>query len=222
MNLLGKQVLRDSQFAKAAIIIMAVNHIIGVIGLNNNGFSRVFESLAGVNLVLSFLMVIVFDAPLNVGLLLFSVFGFVLGMCAEIAGVNTGYPFGIYYYTQVFGLHVYGVPVIIGINWVLLSYVTGIWANNYLKGQWQKILAASALMVVIDFFLESFATRHHLWVWQNKMPPVQNYVSWFMISLAIQFAFRKFIPASANPVAVAYLIILFLFLFADMLLAIAV
>ena len=222
MSLLGRQVLKGSPFAKAAIIIMAVNHTIGVIGLNNNGFSHFFESLAGLNLLLSFLMVIIFDAPLNAGLLLFSVFGFVLGICAEIVGVNTGYPFGNYYYTQVFDLHVYGVPVIIGVNWVLLSYVTGIWANSYLKGEWQKILAASLLMVAIDFFLEGFATRHHLWVWQNKMPPAQNYVSWFLISLAIQFAFRKLIPASGNRVAAAYILILFLFLITDHLLALAI
>ena len=221
MNLLHRRSLPVSQFAKAAIIIIAVNHAIGVTGLNNGNFHHIFESLAGINLLLSFLIVIVFDAALNSAFLGFCIFGFVLGMGAEIMGVNTGFPFGIYYYTQVFGWHLFGVPVIIGVNWVLLSYITGIWANSYIQGEWQKILAASALMVVIDLFLEGFAIRHNLWVWQNIVPPVRNYVSWFIVSVLIQFVFRKLILASTNPVAMGYLVILFLFLFTDLLLAFA-
>jgi len=200
---------------------MAINHLIGIVGLNNNKFQPFFESLSGINLLLSFLIVLAFQVPLNMKLLWFSFLGFLAGMGAEIIGVNSGYPFGVYYYTSVFGMHVYGVPVIIGINWILLSYVTGVWANSCLKDEWQKILFASLLMVVTDLLLEGFATRHHLWIWQNNIPPVQNYISWFIISVGIQLVFRKLIPGSTNPVASGYLIILFLFLFTDLLLAAA-
>jgi putative membrane protein len=202
------------------MLLLVITHAVGVMGLNNNLYHHFFESIASVNLLFSFLMVIIFDTYSGAGLLWFSVFGFVLGMGAEVTGVNTGLPFGVYYYTPSFGWHVLGVPVIIGINWVLLSYITGVVVSRHLKAGWQKIMAAAALMVAIDLLLEDFAIRHNLWVWQNGTPPLQNYVAWFMIALIMQFGYQKLIPKSSNPNALAYLIILTLFLFADRVIAI--
>ena len=219
MNLLRKQPVSLSAFAPAAIIVLVVNHVIGVAGLNNPAGHEVFERLSNINLLLGFFLVLLFHTPVNRNLFWFCVFSFTVGMMAEIAGVNTGYPFGSYSYTPTFGRQVYGVPVIIGINWILLSYVTGVAVNNVLHGGWQKILAASALMVAIDLLLERFAIRHHFWIWRDKVPPVQNYISWFIISIVIQFAFRKLIPASINRNAIAYLVILFVFLITDSLLS---
>ena len=219
MNLLRKAYFNPSVFALAALMLMSINHFIGIIGLNSHAYNELFESLAGVNLLLSFLLVIPFHKSLNRHLLLFCGVSFTVGMLAEVAGVNTGYPFGNYTYTPAFGWQVYRVPVIIGINWTLLSYVTGVVANKLGPAEWQKILAASFLMVVIDLLLENFAVRHHFWVWKDNMPPIQNYLSWFGISVVIQFGFRKLIPDSINPNAGAYLVILILFLFADLLFA---
>jgi len=219
MNLLRKPFAGFQVFALAAIIVMAVNHAIGLVGMNIQKVHTVFERLASSNLLLSFLLVIIFHTPVNRNLLLFCVFSFTVGMVAEIAGINTGYPFGSYCYTPTFGPQVFGVPVIIGVNWILLSYVSGVAVNDRLQGDWQKILAASVLMVAIDLLLESFAIRHHFWMWRDKVPPLQNYISWFIISIVIQLGFRKLIPASVNRSAIAYLVILFVFLIADSLLA---
>ncbi len=204
-------------FASVALVVMVISHLIGIVGLNSNRYNELFESIASINLLLSFILVIVFHTPVNRNLFLFCIFSFILGMGAEITGVNTGYPFGLYHYTPSFGRRVAGVPYIIGINWILLSYVAGVVVNGRLIGEWQKIAGASFLMVAIDLLLEGFATRHHLWTWQADAPPFQNYVSWFIISAIIQVAFRRLIPFSVNPNAAAYLIILLLFLFADLL-----
>ena len=220
MNLLRKTSVEFSLIALAAMLIMAITHAIGIIGLNSHKYHVLFENIASINLVLSFLLVITFHKPVNRNLFLFYALSFSIGMLAEVCGVNTGYPFGLYYYTSTFGWQVYGVPFIIGINWILLSYIAGVASNMLLWAEWQKTLAASVLMVVIDLLLENFATRHHFWVWHDKIPPLQNYISWFVISLLIQFGFRRLLPASVNWNAIAYLVILFLFLISDLVLAI--
>jgi uncharacterized membrane protein len=215
MSLFRKQIM-CSWLTYAAVATMLIVHAVGIIGLNGADY-LFFERLAGPNLLFSFLLIMPFQKKLNGNFILFCFICFVCGMAVEIAGVNTGYPFGNYYYTPTFGWHILGVPVIIGINWVLLSYVSGIAANQFLNNDGQRILAASVLMVSIDLLLESFATKHHMWVWQNGNPPLQNYVSWFIAGIIMQSVFQKLIPASSNKNAAPYLLILIAFLIADLL-----
>ena len=50
---------------------------------------------------------------------------FLIGMICEILGVNYGYIFGDYVYLNNLGTKVFGVPILIGINWVILTFITG-------------------------------------------------------------------------------------------------
>ena len=216
MNLQDRLSLYYPGYSSAACMLIAVNHFIGIIGLNYAPYQKLFESLAYINLLLSFALVIGFHTPLNKGLVLFCIASFTIGMVAEVVGVNTGYPFGKYYYTQAFGMQWYQVPFIIGVNWILLSYVSGMVMNGYFDSVLQRVIAASILMVAIDILLESFATRHHFWVWQQGSPPYQNYLAWFLISLLIQFIFQNFVPHGSNIQAPRYLVILTCFLAIDL------
>jgi uncharacterized membrane protein len=58
-------------------------------------------------------------------------------MLVEIIGINTGFPFGHYYYSNILKIQFLSVPVIIGINWVVLTYSTAIIAQNILKTKLQ-------------------------------------------------------------------------------------
>lgn len=206
---------RVSRISYAVIALLIINQLVGIVGLNNRTYFQIFENLSGINLLLSFLLVICFHSPINKNLILFCSLAFSIGMVAEIVGVNTGYLFGHYSYTGAFGPEICRVPVIIGINWILLSYVSANVIAAYTSVNWQRITGASILMVAIDLLLESFATRHHFWVWQNSFPPVKNYISWFFVSLFIQFTFSKLLPDSLNVVGNAYFLILILFLLSD-------
>jgi len=218
MASLGNSKLRSvSSLSFMAIMVVAIIHLVGIVGLNSASYHAFFERLAGVNLLLSFLLVMVFHKPVNKRFVFFCLFAFIIGMSLEIIGVNTGYPFGSYCYTNVLGPQILGVPFIIGFNWILLSYSAAISVALYLKHWWQRVVAASVMMVGIDLLLESFAIHHHFWIWQSAGPPVQNYVAWFLISLLIQFGFVRLIPSSSNANAPRYLVILSLFLLIDLL-----
>lgn len=217
MNLLHKgKILFERWSAAIAVIFLAGNHLIGAVGLNSEQ-SLLFEKVSWVNLLLSLLVIIAFQQPLNKNVLFFGLFAFLLGMLVEILGVNTGFPFGMYYYTEKFGTQLFGVPLIIGANWVLLSYCCGMLAQPYFGNDGIRIIAASALMLAFDLLLEPFAIRHSFWVWQSGAPPLQNFLSWFVVSLPIQWIFCKLMKGSTNKINSSYLFILAAFLLADLL-----
>ncbi|MBK7149501.1 MAG: carotenoid biosynthesis protein [Bacteroidetes bacterium] len=208
-----------NRLALVIILFMVINHTIGVVGLQVDSLQATFESVSWLNLLLSFVLVGGFQRPFNKRFFLFALLAFSLGMLAEVLGVNTGFPFGSYYYTEKFGWQILGVPLIIGLNWALLSYCCGLLIQDYFKADLWKVLSASALMLLIDLLLEPFAIRHRFWVWQSVTPPLQNYLSWFVVSLPIQYGFLKLLPTSKNQIALPYLLILVLFLLADLIAA---
>lgn len=204
---------------RVAFVIIAVNHCIGLLGLNSTSYHALFDNISFINLLLSFILVMIFHRSFDSRFFIFCLFSFIVGMAAEIAGVNTGYVFGSYHYTPSFGWQIMGVPVIIGINWILLSYVCGVVVAGYFRRKVFRIIVAGILMVLIDLLLEHFAIRHHFWVWASSSPPLWNYISWLFISIIIQIAYVKLIPDTNNPLGGYYLIILSLFLSADLLLS---
>jgi hypothetical protein len=90
------------------ICFLVINHAIGVMGLNSEIHKQDFENISWLNLLLSFILVFVFQRPLHNRLLLFAVLAFCIGMVAEMLGVNTTFPFGSYYYTEKFGPQILG------------------------------------------------------------------------------------------------------------------
>ena len=87
-----------------------------------------------------------------------AILAFTLGMLVEILGVNYGLIFGSYSYGENLGVKILGVPVLIGANWVMLSFITGAMGDALFRNN--KLLAAisgAVLMVLIDLVIEPVA-----------------------------------------------------------------
>jgi uncharacterized membrane protein len=206
-------------YFRTAIMVISITHFIGILGLNSASYHSIFEKIASLNMFLSFILVMSFHRPFDSRFLIFCGCAFIAGMTSEVIGVRTGYIFGSYYYTQAFGCQVMGVPLSIGINWLLLSYSNAVLVAGYFRKFTSRVITAAALMVLIDLLLEPFAIKHHFWVWNSSTPPLQNYISWFLVSIIIQIAYIKLIPDTLNKSAGYYLLILLLFLSMDFLLS---
>ncbi|MCW3125272.1 MAG: hypothetical protein JWO03_930, partial [Bacteroidetes bacterium] len=128
---------------------------------------------------------------------------------------HTGFVFGHYHYTPLLGFGVAGVPLMIGINWILMTYTTGTAISIIDAPVWARIIAAAIMMTLCDRLLEGFAIRHHLWIWDLGSSPVQNYIAWFVISLVLQTIYQLLIPKAKNKLTLIYLIVLALFLLGD-------
>jgi len=105
-----------------------------------------------------------------------------LGFGVEVAGVITGKIFGLYEYGETLGVKVASVPIIIGINWVIMVYGGLALATLTRLGRVYASLLAALIMTASDFIIEKFAILSDMWSWQGHNPPLQNYISWFIIS----------------------------------------
>jgi putative membrane protein len=147
-------------------------------------------------------------------LLVYALVVFVCGFLIEWVGVETGRIFGSYFYGNNLGIKLFDVPLIIGINWLLLSYCSSVIASNIIGNKNAVLLSAigALLMVLVDFFIEQRAPDFDFWYWQNNVVPLQNYTAWFAFAFAFNFLFFKLHINNKNPIApVLYLLQLLFF-----------
>jgi putative membrane protein len=185
---------------------------IGVVGLLLPLTSPFFMKLIPYTLLLNFVLLVYFHVG-KIDIWTIAVFSIILltGLAIEIIGVNTGAIFGDYKYGPSLGLKVHEAPVIIGLNWMLLIYLTASVLEGINVSVYAKILLASALMVVYDLVLEQVAPRLAMWTWEGNSVPLQNYISWFVMALIFHSIIRLFGVKTHNPLSVAVLVSQFIF-----------
>lgn len=110
------------------------------------------------------------------------VFLSIFALIIEMVSVKTGLIFGEYSYGNILLPQIFGVPLIIGINWVVLTLSTYYLASNLVTNSYIALLLSSSFITIFDFILEPVAIKLDYWVWSNQEVPLQNYVAWFVIS----------------------------------------
>lgn len=137
---------------------------------------------------------------------------FLIGYLAEYLGVNHQIIFGQYSYGETLGLKLFGVSLIIGLNWLLLALTTRAIVVRFINNDWIIILLASLLMVFIDYIIEPVAPLLDFWKFETNRVPFSNYRDWFFVAVIIQFvlSFRKS-KSTMFYWSLSYIIILLLF-----------
>jgi bisanhydrobacterioruberin hydratase len=110
----------------------------------------------------------------------------------EAVGTATGQIFGSYYYGDVLGLQLFNVPIIIGLNWVVVILGTTYLASLITKNKFFLSIIAGLFAVIFDYFLEPNAVNLGYWTWQNGIIPLQNYIAWFFITFAFSLVYLYF------------------------------
>lgn len=192
--------LPRQQWLPSAILLTAM-HLAGLAGLNWPPTQPYFLLLVPFNLVATLALVLLAHRDFTRPFFAFCILTFLTGFFAEVVGVQTGLLFGNYTYGETLGWKVFGVPLLLGCNWLTLIYCTGIVADKYVGIKWLKPVAASVLMVLIDILIEPVAMRLDFWSWQHNTVPLQNYAGWFGVSLLLQILFQRLAPRSHNPLA---------------------
>lgn len=124
---------------------------------------------------------------------------YLIGMGVEIVGVNTGLLFGDYVYGENLGLKVFGVPLLIGINWVVLTFLTATICKRFIRHRWLAPICGAVLMVALDFFIEPVAPVFDYWHWEAGQAPLRNYLDWFLVSLLMQVLVNNDLPEEKHP-----------------------
>lgn len=202
-------------FHKKTILIftLLLFHSIGFIGISFKDTHNYFLSLSFFNLLLSFCILILAREKQSFKFYLFVFFCSIYGMTVEWIGVHTHYLFGNYNYGTNLGAKIGGVPLIIGINWCVLTVSTNAVAHYITTKWWLHILISCGLMVGIDFLIEPFAVKSNYWSWQNNTIPLYNYFCWFFVSIPIHYLYFRMGLNEQNIVSRCLFFVLMLFFF---------
>lgn len=139
----------------------------------------------------------------------------IIGMAAEFAGLNWGYPFGTYSYTAVLQPLVLGVPLAIGCAWLILFAYAREMLSRFTIPAWLRPVIGAFWMVASDLLIDPLAAGPlGYWAWSHGGLyygiPASNFAGWFIVGLGLFLIFRQS-PRTNRKVAYAGFSILLFF-----------
>lgn len=125
-------------------------------------------------------------------IVVFLTINLLVGGTIENVGIRTGFPFGHYYFTDVMGPKLFGVPVLLSLayigmgylSWTLASLLIGRTESPLIGFRVMALpLLASCLMVAWDLAMDPvWSTIVHAWIWTEGGPyfgvPLSNFLGW--------------------------------------------
>ncbi|HTD42475.1 MAG TPA: carotenoid biosynthesis protein [Mucilaginibacter sp.] len=197
---------------RKAISVIVIFHLIGLIGLSISFTHPIFLKLVPWHLLLMLAVIVLNHNRIDNRFVLFLVIVFISGFAAEWAGVHKHLFFGDYTYGKTLGVKVLGVPLIIGVNWFLLTYSASVlMQRSRLKSMFFRVIIGSLILVLLDLLIEPVAAHLDYWHWAGDAIPLKNYLSWFLASIVMLFIYELFRFKYQSVVAPVLLITQFIF-----------
>ena len=220
--------LKNPAIYKIALFIALLIHAVGLFGILLAPYKDWFVEKTFFNLLLMAVLLIATHKEKNKNFLLFLIITFIAGFGIEVLGVNTGAIFGSYTYNDVLGIQFFNVPLLIGLNWCIIIYCTGMFTTAYENYMLRKLnenglslnnrlkmisfmFDATLLAVFFDWIMEPVAIKLGYWQWQSNVVPFYNYISWVIVSALLLAVFKKLNTGRRNIFAVHLFIIQVLF-----------
>jgi len=148
------------------------------------------------------------------GIITFFVLCLLIGNLFENLSIWTGFPFGHYHFTEVMGLKIFHVPVLLGVAYVGMGYLS--WtlgtlivgnARGPLKGfrVIELPIVASLAMVGWDLSMDPvWSTVLRAWIWHDGGPyfgvPVSNFFGWYLTVFCIFQLFAIYLRNRADQI----------------------
>ncbi|MEC8273325.1 MAG: carotenoid biosynthesis protein [Bacteroidota bacterium] len=176
------------------ITLLFILHLVGGLAFSMHSVKSIFLLLTPFNLLLSFGLLIWGNDDFSFNFFRLISILFLIGFIVEVVGVYSGLLFGEYHYGKTLGFQFLGVPLIIGVNWVLLVVSSFAVSSYFVSNSILKVLLSSIFMVLLDLMIEPVAIRLDFWHWQAEIIPLQNYLMWFLVSLLMNWilTFNRF------------------------------
>ena len=184
-----KSLIPNKPTSIISIGIIWLFHICGMIGISY-GNKEFFLAFTPINLFISFVLLFINQVQLEKSELNATLIIFFVGMISEILGVNYGLIFGDYVYLDNLGFKVLGVPILIGVNWIILTFITGSMSSYIIKNKYIAAPTGAILMILLDLIIEPVAPLLGFWIFDSPTVPLQNYIGWFVIGLTTQYIYH--------------------------------
>ncbi|MEJ7779375.1 MAG: carotenoid biosynthesis protein [Daejeonella sp.] len=186
--------------------IVVLFHLVGLWGFLSPELTPLFIELVPLHLLSMLLLLVISGYDRSAGILMFACIVYSAGFLIEVAGVNSGLIFGRYSYGSTLGIKLWETPLLIGVNWLLLVYCTGILLGKYKLNRFIFALTGAAILVMIDILIEPVAVKYDYWQWLDGPIPFQNYSGWFLVSFCLFLVFFSIEFKKQNSAAVVLLI----------------
>lgn len=167
--------------------ILIIFHIIGVLLFVK---SNTASDLTWVNLSLCATLVFLTE-KWNLNTIITFLIIVVGGFLIELVGTKTGWLFGSYEYGAVLGWKLFGVSLVIGINWYAVVLASSNIARLFKTSYLIQAIISGALCVGIDFLIEPVAIKFGFWSWEGNEIPLFNYITWFVFAVLFSYTYLK-------------------------------
>jgi len=197
--------------------VVTIIYLVGLTGFMIPSLHDLFIRLIPANILFAFVILLLGKKEFTFKSIMLFLVCFLFGYFIELLGTKTGIIFGDYAYGSSLGWKIYGVPLLIGLNWFFMVYTSLAVSAVVHSARWVQTLLAPLLMVLYDYFLEPFAMRNDMWDWKSDTVPVENYIAWyfcglFLCAIAIwgKFDIRNRFAAGLFVVQVLFFVVLYI------------
>jgi len=201
----------DQKWRPYLYVYFFLVYLVGAIGLAF--YSELFYPLTPFNLISSAILVFLSQKRFEKNMWLYILAVGVLAWFFEGVGVSTGLIFGHYTYGDTLGFKIWNVPVLIGLNWVMLVYNAQQFIVYYVqetKPVIVNILVATSL-VMLDILMELVAPVVDFWSFTDGYAPLQNFVGWWVVGYILSALSLKAFSKHANFISPYFFFLQWLF-----------
>jgi len=197
---------------RKAISTIIIFHLVGLIGLGIPLTRPIFLYIVPYHLLLMLAVLVLNHNRVDNRFILFMVLIFAFGFTAEWVGVHKHWLFGDYFYGNTLGIKISGVPLIMTVNWFLLTYSASVlMQRSRLKSMLFRVIIGALILTLLDLLIEPVAVRLDYWHWADGVVPFKNYLSWFLAGVVMLFIYELFRFKYQRVVAPVFLLIQFIF-----------
>ncbi|MCX7987698.1 MAG: carotenoid biosynthesis protein [Bacteroidales bacterium] len=188
----------SEQKTKEFIVIF---YLIGLIGFYLPFTKNIFQLLIPFALLMNTLLIAFFHEKWDTAQIIGCLSVIILGYFVEVIGVKTGAIFGHYVYGNSLGIKIFDTPLIIGLNWLFLTYCSYILSAQLTRNTVLQTLLSPTLMLGYDIILEQVAPCVGMWQWLDNRVPLQNYLAWWIIGYLFTLLISTSKVKKTNPIA---------------------
>lgn len=195
--------LNRTTFCCSVIVLF---HLVGLYGFLMPSLESLFIALVPFHLLLMLILLIVSGRDSSWEIITFALVVSLSGFLIEVIGVNTGLIFGSYSYGTALGIKLWDTPLMIGVNWLILVYCTGVFLEQFkLKSRFLFSALGAMILLGLDLLIEPIAMRFDYWTWPGGNIPLQNYTGWYIVSFLLFWYFSGIDFKKENKAAIVLL-----------------
>ena len=125
----------------------------------------------------------------------------------EAVGLATGFPYGSYTYSEALGRTVLGVPLLVPLAWLMMTWPSWVVAARLTRRRPARVAVAAGVFAAWDVVLDPQMVQAGYWTWEHPSPglpgidtvPLTNLSGWLLAGLVLMALLDLVVERTAEP-----------------------